>query len=158
MVKANIGLQEKEVTICKWILETILATEVVMEMKIRNYHWNIKGSQFNDLHVFFGDMYTASAETIDEVAERIRMLGHEVQGNYKTFLSASLVKEELKTWLSRADMIQNILSDKELIIQAMRKDILSIEENTDDMGTADYLTALIQAHEKNAWMLRSMVS
>jgi starvation-inducible DNA-binding protein len=74
MVKANIGLQDAEKNLCKEILEKILATEVVMEMKIRNYHWNVKATNFNDLHSFFEEMYGTSAETIDEVAERIRML------------------------------------------------------------------------------------
>lgn len=158
MVKANIGLQDKETDICIWILEKVLATEVVMEMKVRNYHWNIKGSQFNDLHSFFEEMYGTSAETIDEVAERIRMLGQEVEGNYARFLKDSLVPEETKTWLSRQDMIQTLFEDKEKIISQMRKDILEIEDQTNDMGTADFLTAVIQTHEKNAWMLRSMVS
>ncbi len=158
MVKANIGLEDKEMNLCIWILKNILATEVVMEMKVRNYHWNIKGSQFNDLHNFFEEMYGTSAETIDEVAERIRMLGQEVQGNYATFLKNSLVSEETETWVSRADMIQRLLTDKENIITDMRKNILEIEDNTNDMGTSDFLTALIQTHEKNAWMLRSMVS
>jgi len=157
MVKANIGIADKDVNLCVWILNNILATEVIMEMKIRNYHWNIKATNFVDLHEFFGEMYSTSAETIDEVAERIRMLWDEVEGNYKTFLKNSLVSEESETWVSRADMIQRLLSDKELIISDMRKHILEIEE-TNDMGTADFLTALIQSHEKNAWMLRSMVS
>ncbi len=158
MVKANIGLKDKETNLCKWILETVLATEGVMEMKIRNYHWNIKWAHFNDLHSFFEEMYGTSAETIDEVAERIRMLGYEVEGNYKKFLKDSLVSEESEIWVGRKDMIQRLLADKELIITQMRKSILKIEEETDDVWTADFLTALIQSHEKNAWMLRSMMS
>lgn len=139
------------------ILEVILSTEVVLNMKIRNYHWNIISPHFSELHKFFEDMYEESTETIDDIAERMRSLWEIVDGNYKNFLSKSLIKEETENATGAETMIKWLLQDKETIIKAMRKDITHIAETTHDIGTEDFLTWLLQAHEKNAWMLRSMV-
>jgi starvation-inducible DNA-binding protein len=74
MAKKFLGLKEDEIKTSVNILETVLATEVVINMKIRNYHWNIEALNFSELHKFFEEMYDDSSEGIDEIAERIRML------------------------------------------------------------------------------------
>ena len=157
MSKADIGISGKEIKSVVKILETVLATEVVFNMKIRNYHWNVTAPNFSELHKFFEAMYEESTESIDDIAERIRALWKTVDANYENFLWKSIIKEETENCLGADKIIENLLEDKESIIKEIRSSISEISENTNDMWSEDFLTGLIQAHEKNAWMLRSMV-
>ena len=138
------------------ILEVFLASQVILDMKIRNYHWNVQAINFSELHSFFEDIYDASAESIDEIAERIRMLGFQVTANYAHFLAKSFLDEEIRSELSSQDMISNLLADIQTTIVKIREGIHQVWDLW-DVGTEDFLTAMIQAHEKNAWKLRSMI-
>jgi len=137
------------------ILHKHLATEIVLNLKIRNFHWNVVGIHFNDLHEFFEKMYDTGADYADEIAERIRMLGHHTHASMEEYIKMTYVAEERDIKMDSDKMLEQLLSDNETIIKEMRKDILEIAE-TDDMGTEDFLTGLIQKHEKDAWMLRSL--
>lgn len=151
----NIGIPEKDTQSTVDILHRHLATEIVLNLKVRNFHWNITGIHFNDLHKFFEDLYTSGASSADEIAERIRMLGHHTHASMQEYLWLTYISEEKNIELSTDKMLQQLLDDNESIIREIRKDIISIWE-TDDMGTEDFLTGLIQKHEKDAWMLRSL--
>ena len=156
--ETNIGLKKEELENSRKILDGVLANEIVLDMKVRNYHWNVKALNFIGLHEFFEMIYDKNAERIDEIAERIRFLWAEVEWNYKHFLEVATLDEEHETWLSKETMVKNLLADKEKHIRILREAIEEIDENSDeDMGTEDFLTAIIQVHEKEAWMLRSMV-
>jgi len=120
----NLGIKENNMSSTADILHKHLATEIVLNLKIRNFHWNVTWIHFNDLHEFFEKLYNDGAAYADEIAERIRMLWEHTHASMEEF-------------------------------REMRKDILEIAE-TDDMGTEDFLTGLIQKHEKDAWMLRSL--
>lgn len=137
------------------ILHKHLATEIVLNLKIRNFHWNVTGIHFNDLHKFFETLYNDGAAYADEIAERIRMLGHHTHASMAEYIQMTYVEEEKDINMDSDSMLKQLLEDNETIIKEMRKDILEIAE-TDDMGTEDFLTGLIQKHEKDAWMLRSL--
>ncbi len=156
-MNTNIGLIEKELTLISPLLENFLASENVLNLKIRNYHWNVTGLNFSEYHKFFEELYEGSAETIDEIAERIRMLGSKTPASMAHFLEKSFLTEERNTDLTSIQMIQNLLKDTQKTIQELRNTIEIIGE-TNDMGTEDFLIALMQKHEKNAWMLRSMTA
>ena len=153
----HIWLESGDIQSIVNILHKHLANSSVLNLKIRNYHWNVKWAHFHDFHSFFEELYTAGAEQIDEIAERIRMLWVYTHGSMKQYLEITDISEETQENISDQDMISRLLQDYETIISAMRKDIIKVGE-TDDMGTEDFLTGLIQKHEKDAWMLRSLSS
>lgn len=155
MVKANINLEKNTIDKVSEILNRVLSDEYVLYTKTRNFHWNVTGFHFNDLHKFFEEQYEELNETIDEVAERIRMLGVYTKATMKHFLGNSSIKESEK-YIDSNKMIQELLLDHEKIIGMLRKDIEIVGE-IGDAGNDDFLTALLQKHEKMAWMLRSMI-
>ncbi len=152
---AHIGLEKKDAESIVAILHKYLASEIVLNLKIRNYHWNIEGIVFNDLHAFFEKLYISGSEYVDEVAERIRMLWFHTHASMKKYLELTIIEEEEKISKAAHSMVETLLKDNETIIRGLRKDITEIEEYG-DQGTADFLTALIQKHEKDAWMIRSL--
>ena len=156
-MKTNIGITQNDLSIITPLLENFLASENILNLKIRNFHWNVTGIHFSDYHKFFEGLYDDSAENIDEIAERIRMLGSKTQANMKFFLEKSFLTEETSLELISTDMVKSLLSDTEKTIQEIRNAIEVISE-TNDSWTEDFLIALMQKHEKSAWMLRSMVS
>ncbi len=156
MSNIDIGIADSARSEIADILEVFLASEVVLNMKIRNYHWNVEAMNFSELHSFFEWLYDQTTESIDEIAERIRMLWHKVSGNYVNFLEKSFLTEETSLKVSSQQMITNLLSDKHITIQKLREAVCRVWELW-DVWNEDFLTAAIQAHEKNAWMLRSML-
>lgn len=152
-MEANIWINNMEKIIK--ILERTLATENLLNLKIRKYHWNVEWENFSELHSFFEWLYDESSENIDEIAERIRMLWSYTKASYKEYLELSIIEEDENQKTSKEEMIKNLLNDKEKIIRQMREDIEEIWELW-DLWTEDFLTWLIQKNEKNAWMLRSM--
>ena len=151
----DLGIQDTNKDAAVEILHKHLATELVLNLKIRNFHWNVVWIHFNDLHKFFEDLYNDGAQYGDEIAERIRMLGHHTQASMEEYITMTYISEEKDIKMDSNKMLDQLLTDNETIIREMRKDILAIAE-TDDMGTEDFLTGLIQKHEKDAWMLRSL--
>lgn len=152
----NIGLESKEVQISVQHLEKFLSSQNILNLKIRNFHWNVTGPHFSDYHKFFEEMYNSSAELIDDIAERIRMLGEKSPATMEFFLKNSFLQEQSNYDLQANKMIEELLADTEKTISEMRNAIEEIWE-TMDKGTEDFLIATMQDHEKNAWMLRSMI-
>lgn len=136
-------------------LNQFLADEYLLYTKTRNYHWNVQGMSFGSLHELFEKQYTQLAVVIDDTAERIRSLGYFSPGSMDEFLQMSRLVETGHLDGDARKMIANLVEDHETIIQILRHDIDEIEEDDNDVGTADFLTATIQMHEKMAWMLRS---
>jgi starvation-inducible DNA-binding protein len=153
-MKVNIGLTGKNTQAVAARLNQILANEYLLYTKIRNYHWNVEGSNFMEMHKFYEDMYSQIDEAIDEIAERVRMLGHYSQGRLKDFVKqATLTEEEYTT--NQKEQLQNLLSDHETMIRTLRKDIKDCSDKYEDDGNADFLTGLLKDHEKWAWFVRS---
>ncbi len=153
-MKTNIGITEQNLQAAALRLNQILADEYVLYTKVRNYHWNVEGSNFMEMHKFYEDMYSGIDEAIDEIAERVRMLGHYSEGRLKDFLSlTSLTEPEYSN--NQKQQLENLLSDHETMVQALRRDIKNFSDEYKDDGNTDFLTGLMKQHEKWAWFVRS---
>ena len=153
-MKANIGIADKNKEAIASVLNVLLADEHVLYTKTRNYHWNYEGDNFMEMHKFYEGQYDELEEIIDEVAERIRMLGHYPEGRMKDFLKLTRLQEQDYT-TAQAEQVGNLLADHESIIVNIRKVIDKVNDTWKDAGTTDFITGLMQQHEKMAWMLRS---
>lgn len=152
----NIGIKETDQKTVVEILNRLLSDEYVLYTKTRNYHWNVEGMQFNDLHKFFEAQYEEIDEIIDEVAERARALGGRSFGTLAEFQKATRLKEEPGKVPSAKEMIAKLLSDHEAIVRTVREDSESAAK-AGDAGTNDFLVGLMEQHEKMSWMLRSFL-
>lgn len=149
----NIGLKQDVRRKIAKHLGLILSDLYILYVKTQNFHWNIVDPRFYSLHLFFEEHYKEMAETIDEIAERIRMLGERSPASLKEFLKLASLKESTES-LTGDQMIQILLEDHESVIKNLRKEIQRSSES-DDEGTADLLINCLRFHEKTAWMLRS---
>jgi starvation-inducible DNA-binding protein len=138
-------------------LNALLADEYVLYTKTRNYHWNVVGPQFNDLHKFFAEQYEALDDFVDDVAERARTLGGHVVATLSELSEASRLKEHPGQYPSAEDMLENLLTDHETIIRQLRADADAAAGTFHAIGRNDFLTGLMEEHEKMAWMLRSFL-
>jgi len=152
-MKANIGLTAKNTGAVATFLNSLLADEHILYTKTRNYHWNYEGDNFMEMHKFYEGQYEELADIIDEIAERIRMIGHHAEGRLKDFLNLANLDEPNYT-TNQNEQVKNLTDDHEIIIRILRKDIATAEK-LKDAGTMDLLTKVIGQHEKMAWMLRS---
>jgi starvation-inducible DNA-binding protein len=152
-MKLNIGIADKDRQAVAEILNTLLADEYVLYTKTRNFHWNVTGLQFNDLHKFFEAQYEELDDTVDEVAERARALGARAFGTLEEFRQHTRLKETPGTVPAAKDMLSELLADHETIIRALRQDVEKADQSG-DVGTNDFLTGLLEKHEKASWMLR----
>jgi starvation-inducible DNA-binding protein len=156
--KLNIGLDQAQREGVIALLKTLLADEYILYTKTRNFHWNVTGPRFHDLHKFFEDQYDDIDETIDEVAERIRALGGVAPGSLGEFLASARLSEQKGELTSSDLMVERLLADHEAIIRSLREDVKKANDEFGDAGTSDFLTGLMEEHEKMAWMLRSLLS
>ncbi len=136
-------------------LSRLLADSYTLYLKTHNYHWNVTGPQFSSLHTMFEQQYTELAIAIDEIAERIRSLGVRAPGSYAEFAKLTAVKEATGNETA-TDMIRELVTGQETIVRTARQAFPAADEANDE-PTADLLTQRMQSHEKNAWMLRSML-
>jgi starvation-inducible DNA-binding protein len=156
-VAVSIGLNQQQRQGAVDILSRLLADEYILYTKTRNYHWNVVGPQFSDLHKFFEAQYEAIDEFIDEVAERARTLGGHAVGTLAEFKQLGRLKEEPGRRPGARQMLQDLLADHEAVIQVLRRDLQTVMERHGDAGTSDFLTGLMERHEKMAWMLRAFL-
>jgi len=134
-------------------LSKLLADTYILYTKTQNFHWNIVDPSFYSHHKMFQEQYEELAEAIDEVAERIRMVGHHSPGSLKQFLEIGSIKESGAD-LSGPEMIQTLAKDHEAMVASLHSWIANATEARDE-GTADMMVGRLRAHEKSAWMLRS---
>ena len=153
-MKPQTGLSDKARETLGKLLNDLLADAHVLYVKTRNYHWNVTGPHFNDLHKVFEGQYQALEGEIDEIAERGRALGVKAEASLADFLKRARIKEHPGDHPDAQVMLTSLLSDHETLARQLRKDVEAAEKN-DDPGTADFLTGLLEAHEKTAWMLRA---
>ena len=152
----DIGIAESDrKTIAKG-LSRLLADTYTLYLKTHNYHWNVTGPLFNTLHLMFEQQYTEQATAVDEIAERIRALGFPAPGSYAQFAKLTSIEEE--AGVPAADeMIKRLVAGQEAVVRTARGIFAAVEKARDE-PTADLLTRRMQVHEKNAWMLRSMLA
>ena len=156
-MEANIGLSQEQRGGVVNILNALLSDEYLLYTKTRNYHWNVTGPQFHDLHKFFEEQYTELNEIVDEVAERGRSLDGWAFGTMNEFSQHTRLKEHPGQYPKAREMIVNLLSDHEAVIRQLRSDLEICAEKYHDIGTNDFLTGLMEQHEKMAWMLRAFL-
>ena len=156
-MRTDIGISEKNRQTVVSLLNTLLADEYVLYTKTRNYHWNVAGVNFHDYHKFFESQYEVLDEVVDEVAERARSLGRRAFGTMKEFLKVARLKEEPGEVPAAKGMALSLLEDHEELINFLREDLAACAERYKDAGTSDFLTGLMEKHEKMAWMLRSIL-
>jgi len=154
-MEARIGISPENLGKVAHELNKILADEFVLYTKTKNAHWNVEGPDFHSKHVFFEDQFGQLDEIIDSVAERIRSLGHYAPATLKSFLGLTHFSEALHEKNDSAGFIHELLSDHESLIIHLRGNINSFANELRDIGTSDFLTGLLETHEKMAWMLRA---
>ncbi|HXF65498.1 MAG TPA: DNA starvation/stationary phase protection protein [Burkholderiales bacterium] len=153
-MKIDIGLSDAQRAPVVRILNALLADEFVLYVKTRRFHWNVTGPDFAELHEFFETQYEKLDEVVDEVAERARALDGLAAGSLAEFLKLARLKENPGRNPGAKGMIRDLLADHEALVRQLRADIGSCSKLGDE-GTADFLTGLMEEHEKMAWMLRA---
>jgi starvation-inducible DNA-binding protein len=153
----DIGLTEEQRRGVVNLLNQNLANAYLLLIKTKKYHWDVVGPQFRSLHELWEEHYQALTESIDSIAERVRMLGGYPLGTAQGFLEAASIQEHEGEVPSASGMVQNLVDDHELIIRTMREHIDQCSDEFHDEGTADFLTGLMEQHEEMAWMLRSFI-
>jgi starvation-inducible DNA-binding protein len=154
-MKPNIGITQKSTQAVSVQLAKLLADEFLLYTKTRNAHWNVEGSDFHAMHLFFESQYEQLDEIMDSVAERIRTIGHYAPATLKSFLELTHLSEKTDSSNTSLDFIKELLTDHESIIEFIRGNITPFAETYKDFGTSDFITGLIEKHETMAWMLRS---
>ena len=139
-------------------LSGFLADTYTLYLKTHNFHWNVTGPMFNTLHVMFETQYTEQWTALDATAERIRALGFNAPGSYAEFTRLSSIAEEpgLGDTADWREMVRQLTVGNEAVCRTARKVLQGADAAGDD-PTVDLLTQRLQAHEKYAWMLRSLL-
>lgn len=157
MSTINTGISESRRSDIAKGMSKLLAETYTLYLKTHKYHWNVTGPMFQNLHLMFEQHYTALALAVDEIAERIRVLGVKAPGSYSEFSQLSSVQEDPAPDIDSSQMIANLLADHEQVVRTA-KEILPVLEGANDEGTNSLLGSRIEFHEKTAWMLKSLLS
>jgi len=136
-------------------LSKLLASSYALYLKTQNYHWNVRGPMFMTLHKLFEAQYTELADSIDIIAERIRALGFVAPGSLTSFAALSDVKDESGS-PSANEMLEQLARDNAVVVLTAKL-LYSLTADTDDEVTADLITQRIAVHERNIWMLNSLI-
>lgn len=136
-------------------LKKVLASSYILSLKTQNYHWNVKGPHFKQLHDLFGEQYNELNTAIDDIAERIRALGINAPANYSTYQSLSKI-EDGKEDQDSISMVKDLANDQKKIVDDLNIAI-KVAQKAGDESTADLAIGRITAHEKNRWMLESSI-
>ncbi len=157
-MKPHIGINDKNLKNSIELLSVTLADAMTLYTKTRKFHWNVTGESFMEMHKLFENQYKQLEVSIDEIAERISKLGGKTIGTMAEFRKMARLKESPDSYPDRKEMVAELLKDHEAVVVQLRKDITTSEEDNDDLGTADFLTALLLEHESTAWILRRYLS
>jgi len=136
-------------------LSVLLADSYTLYLMTHNFHWNVKGPQFNSLHLMFMGQYTEQWNALDMIAERIRALGYPAPGTYKQFVKLATIKE-VEGVPNATEMVRHLVAAQEATARTARK-LFPVVDAANDQPTADLLTQRLEVHEKTAWMLRSLL-
>ena len=134
------------------------ADAFTLYLKTHNFHWNVTGPMFNALHVMFETQYTEQWNALDDVAERIRALGFNAPGSYAEFIRLTSIPEEpgLTEAADWREMVRQLVVGNEAVCRTARK-VIKTADGAGDDPSVDLATQRLQVHEKNAWMLRSLL-
>jgi starvation-inducible DNA-binding protein len=154
-MKTQIGIKPENSVKVADSLNKLLSDEHVLYIKTRNAHWNVEGPDFAAIHKFFESQYIQLDEIIDQVAERIRAIDHYTEGTMTNFLKLTQLSEESRENNDSLSYIKDLLSDHEAVIIELRENINRFAKDWHDLGSSDFITSLMETHEKMAWMLRA---
>ncbi len=155
MKKIDIGLNESDRIAIAEGLKALLADTYTLYLMTHNFHWNVTGPQFRELHLMFEEHYTELAVAVDDIAERIRTLGVIAPGTYKAFARLSSIEEveEIPTAMA---MVEILTVAHEQVVKTSRK-ALKLAQEASDESSAALISDRMRIHEKTAWMLRAML-
>ena len=154
-MKPQIGISEENLSTVSYELNKLLADELLLYIKTRKAHWNVEGPDFYSKHKFFEDQYEQLDEVMDDLAERIRSLGHYAIASIAEFSGLTHLTEQTRGKNDGAGFIKELLMDHESLITRLRINIVRFAEEFKDQGSSDFITSLMERHEKMAWMLRA---
>ncbi|WP_370239913.1 Dps family protein [Marisediminitalea sp.] len=155
MSKIDIGISEADREAIADGLKKVLADSYTLYLQTHNFHWNVTGPQFRELHLMFEEHYTELAVAVDDIAERIRTIGFSAPGTYRAFAELSSI-EEVDGVPEASEMVRLLTHGHEHVVKTCRS-VLSIAQDADDESTAALVSDRMRVHEKTAWMLRAMV-
>lgn len=155
MKTPNIGISAENRQAIADQLSKILADEFVLYSKTLNFHWNIEGPDFHSVHLYLETLYEEQQEVVDTVAEKIRAIGHYVPASLEKYSELTHLTEKIKGGNDSQSIFAELLEDHESIIIFLREKIKPISDKWQAEGISDYVTGLMEQHEKTAWMLRS---
>ncbi|NEP60960.1 MAG: DNA starvation/stationary phase protection protein [Symploca sp. SIO2G7] len=151
----NIGIGEEHRSAIANGLSRILADTYTLYLKTHNFHWNVTGPMFQTLHLMFEEQYNELALAVDAIAERIRALGFPAPGTYSEYVRLSSIRET--EGVPKAEEMIALLVEGQETVARTAREVFAIASEAHDEPTADLLTQRLQIHEKNAWMLRSLL-
>ncbi len=137
-------------------MNNVIANYHVFYQKLRNYHWNVMGPDFFDLHEKFEELYTAAVNNIDEIAERVRVFGQTPLSTLKEYLEVSEIKETGYN-LTPLEMTRDVLSDIEKLDGQLIK-VAEAAKEAGDVATIDLINSMIKSIEKEHWMLTAWLN
>jgi starvation-inducible DNA-binding protein len=154
-MEINTGISAEQRGAIVQALSRLLADTYMLYLKTHSFHWNVEGPMFQTLHQMFMEQYTETWNAIDLIAERIRSLGEYAPGTYREYARLTRIKET--EGVPRAEeMVRLLVEGQEALVRTARE-ALSVADEANDQPTLDLLTQRMQVHEKNAWMLRSLL-
>jgi len=153
MADIDIGISKENRAEISDGLKRLLADSYTLYLQTHNFHWNVTGIQFRELHLMFEEHYTELATAVDDIAERIRTLDVPAPGTYKEFSKLSSIKE-VDGVPSSAEMVELLTKGHEQVIKTSRQ-VLKVAQEADDESTASLVSDRMRLHEKTAWMLRA---
>jgi starvation-inducible DNA-binding protein len=151
----NIGIDSGDRQKIASGLGRLLADTYTLYLKTHNYHWNVTGPRFRELHLMFEEQYNELAVAVDDVAERIRTLGFPAPGTYQEFAGLTTI-EEVPGVPAAEDMVRDLVTAQETVVRTCREILPSAQEANDE-STASLVADRMVIHEKTAWMLRSLL-
>jgi len=154
MSTIDIGINKQDREDVAEGLKRLLADSYTLYLQTHNFHWNVTGPQFRELHLMFEEHYTELATAVDDIAERIRTLGVAAPGTYKAFAQLSNI-DEVEGVPAAADMVITLTEGHEQVVKTCRA-VLKKAQDADDESTAALVGDRMRVHEKTAWMLRAM--
>ncbi|WP_025565407.1 Dps family protein [Psychromonas sp. SP041] len=153
MADIDIGISKENRAEISDGLKRLLADSYTLYLQTHNFHWNVTGMQFRELHLMFEEHYTELATAVDDIAERIRTLDVPAPGTYKEFAKLSSIKE-VDGVPSSSEMVELLTKGHEQVIKTSRQ-VLKVAQEADDESTASLVSDRMRIHEKTAWMLRA---
>lgn len=150
----DIGIKQEDRQNVAEGLKRLLAGSYTLYLQTHNFHWNVTGPMFRDLHLMFEEQYIELADAVDVIAERIRTLDVPAPGTYKEFTQLSSIKE-VEGVPGGTEMVDILTDGHEKVVKTCR-DVFRRAQEAGDESTVALVSDRMRVHEKAAWMLRAL--